>query len=114
MPHCPFTRIRRMHMNIERIELTSDVEVLEKLRRKQAEYKERYFFQAPEVYPLSTYKMTLLNELLEHGMIDVNERRERASKDDYYHAGSFDTAAKIIAAYNANELTMLRGGTGLR
>lgn len=96
-----------------RIVLTTDPDHLAKLRRKHEEYVERYTFRAPEVHPLSTYKLRLLGELLENGVIDVADRKALASKDAFYREASFDTAVVIIASYNANDLSRISGGTGI-
>ncbi len=97
-----------------RLDLTSDAEQKAKLQRKLKEYDERLAFQAPEVDPHQTYKQRVLKELLEKGFVVVEELRERLDAHfGWAFARSFDDAVNIIASYNANDLSKIRGGTGL-
>jgi len=97
----------------DKISLTDDTEQQAKLRRKLAEYNSRLQFQAPEVDAHATYKQRVLAELLEQGSVDVCDLRSREQGNSWFHEGSFDDAVKIIAAYNANDLRKVRGGSGL-
>ena len=95
------------------ISLTDDIEQQAKLRRKLEEYDARLQFQAPEVDPHATYKQRVLAELLEDGSVDVCDLRSREQECSWYHAPSFDDAVNLIAAYNANDLRRVYGGSGL-
>lgn len=99
-------------MNV--IVLTSDAELLTKLRNKLDEYAKRYAFQAPEVSPRATYKYALLSRLLEYGTLDVAAAEKEFSGKDWYHAGYFNAVVKIIRAYNSGDTSGVVGGTGLK
>ena len=93
--------------------LTSDTELLAKLRRKFEEYRKRCSYTAPEVDPHAHYKWQLLGQLLGTGRIDVEETRSRWAKCDWHHDPSFNDAIQVIEMYNSGNAAKVRGGTGL-
>jgi len=100
---------------IERLELTTDTDQQDKLRRKLEEYAARLtLHHAPRVDLGTFYKHLLLKELLEKGVVDVFAIRSVEENEGMFHAHSFDQAVQIIWAYNSNDTALLRGGTGLR
>lgn len=100
--------------DIDRIVLTSDPEQKARLQRKLKEYDGRLEFQAPEVDLHATYKQRILKELLEKGSVDAAVVAARLESEIGVSDGrAFSEALHIIAGYNANDLSKIRGGTGL-
>ena len=97
--------------------LTRNPEQQAKLRRKHEEYKKRYEFIAPEVDPGGTYRLSLLGELLEKQVVDVDAfAQECRTKFGWHFEADFKEAVAIIDAYNTGDLAGIRpnSGTGLR
>ena len=97
------------------IVLTTDAELLEKLKRKSAEYWERTVYQAPEVDWHATYKAEILKELLGKGTVNVQEMMQKLKKRfSDFDIPAFNDAYTLISKYNSNDLEKVRGGTGLK
>ncbi len=96
------------------ITLTTDEDLVQKLRRKLEEYKTRLEFQAPEVDSRLTYKRLALEELLDNGSLNTASMLNRCEAEDWFNEMAFEDALRVIDCYNRNDLELLRGGTGLR
>lgn len=94
--------------------LTTDPDRKAKLERKLKEYKGRYFYQAPWICPLDTYKLSLLDRLLKRQALDAYEAEREFAKNSWHQPDAFHEAIAIINAYNTGDLGSLRGGTGLK
>lgn len=96
------------------ISLTDSVDVQAKLKRKLAEYQQRLAFQAPEVDPQETYKLRILQALLDDGIIDLEVMMITASKVSWFDQTAFMNAAQIVEIYNTGRTDRLMHGTGLQ
>jgi len=96
------------------IVLTADAVLVAKLRRKLAEYDRRLAFKAPEIDPHATYKRWALKQLLERGCLHVDAMCAYCVSLGWFDTSAFEDAVRIIDAYNADDLSSVRGGTGLR
>ncbi len=96
------------------ITLTADPDLRAKLERKLAEYKTRMRYRAPETDPHQTYKLRVLGRLLEKGSVDVTEMRTELQRFNWFDEYAFRDAVSIVDAYNGNDTSRLRGGTGLK
>ncbi len=96
------------------ITLAADPDLRAKLARKLAEYKTRMQYRAPETDPHQTYKLRVLRCLLEQGSVNVAEIQAELQRFGWYDEYAFRDAVSIIDAYNSNDTSRLRGGTGLK
>lgn len=102
-------------MTVVHILLSSDAELQAKLRRKLAEYGTRLAGKTPDADPDTTYKFRVLRELLEKGSVDVLALAVTLSEElGWHNRWLFNNAAKVVAAYNADDTSLLVGSSGLR
>jgi hypothetical protein len=104
------------------IELPKDLELLEKLRRKLQEYKQRLEtekaqspYQAPETFADTHYKIAVLGKLLSEGSVSTYDlSRELNERDGYFDANAFQNACSVIHDYATTGGQAVDGGTGLK
>lgn len=100
-------------MDIDRIQLSTDADQQAKLRRKLDEYKARIAAKAPQIDADSACKAFVLTELLEKGSIDPQAIFEKMTKEAPYRSHVILNAIQVVAAYNANDTSILYKSTGL-
>jgi hypothetical protein len=93
--------------------LTTDPEQRAKLVRKLEEYKKRYMFRAPDADTDGFYKLTMLGELVENGIIDFEAKEQEFARHEWHRPHEFQSVVKIIKSYNSGDQSGIYGGTGL-
>ena len=96
---------------IEKIVLTEDFEILEKLKRKLAEYKKRDY--TLEANSHEWLKRTILSDLLKNREVNAETFFTKHNVSSFSTRTVFEDALFIIDSYNRDDLSALYGGTGL-
>lgn len=107
---------------MEKIEKISILECtnehVSKLRKKYAEYCDRYGFMAPEINQHGYFKYCILHSLLENKILNYDEETQkyfdRFGGKENVSIHAFNDAWGVINRYACNEASQLFGGTGLK